>query len=89
MWLSENPAKRYYERQMLLYQPLWISVMALVVMTHAYEHFGPWEYLIFGIIVSLPTILIPLRFPCPVSHFYPARVSKLVICAGRDRESVV
>ena len=45
---------------MLCYTPVWIGAMAFIVVRKWYEHFSPNDYILTGLCLSLPCILIPL-----------------------------
>jgi cycloeucalenol cycloisomerase len=58
-WLSENPAKAEVERFFLLYSPIWMIAMAAVVLTGAWRTFDDVAYMIFGLALGAPPVLVP------------------------------
>lgn len=45
---------------MLCYTPIWIGIMAIIVLGEWYERFSPNDYLLTGLCLSLPCVLVPL-----------------------------
>jgi len=64
-WLSPNPAKAGGEAFFLKYAVLWISFMAVIVGTQAFEWFTPYHYLAVGILIFVPCVVWPIVFPPP------------------------
>lgn len=62
-WFSKNPSKRWGDLFFLIYTPIWIGLFGGVVATKLYERFGDVEYMILGLLVSVPCVLYPLLFP--------------------------
>ena len=58
-WFSRNPAKYRTEVSFLAAAPLWIAVMAVVIVTKAFESFGPWEYMYVTTAVVAPCVVVP------------------------------
>jgi len=58
-WLSRNPAKAEVERFFLLFSPIWMAAMAYVVLTGAWRTFDDVTYMIFGLGLGLPPVLVP------------------------------
>jgi cycloeucalenol cycloisomerase len=59
LWLAPSPAKRWAEVLFLQYSAAWISVFAVVIGSGVWAVFGPWEYLNLGLLVALPSVLLP------------------------------
>jgi cycloeucalenol cycloisomerase len=64
-WLSPNPVKRHVEAVLAKWCVGWVAIVALVVATRAFEHFGDVGYLLVGIVVCVPTFALPALFPGP------------------------
>lgn len=60
MWLSNNPDKRWVELFFLYYSLFWITWFGAIVAFKAYESFGKWEYMLVGLAMAIPCILVPL-----------------------------
>lgn len=58
---SSEPARRATERFYLLYTPLWVGVVALVLLSGAFSRWDDRAYLLFGVALALPVWLWPLR----------------------------
>jgi cycloeucalenol cycloisomerase len=64
LWLSPAPEKRWAELFFLKYSGVWISIMAVIVLTEAWRGFGPWSYLLTGAVVAVPVAAGPaLLYP--------------------------
>ena len=61
-WLAESPSKRFGEKAVLVYTPVWMLCMVAIVWTRWYETFGPHEYIGVGVALVTPILLIPLLF---------------------------
>ncbi|MCA9683296.1 MAG: hypothetical protein KC431_05670 [Myxococcales bacterium] len=64
-WLSEHPDKAAAERFYLLYSPLWIAFVGAVMLSGAFRSWGDPGYMIFGLAVAAPLVLVPLLSPRP------------------------
>ena len=62
-WFSSNPAKAGGERFFLLYAVAWIALMAVIVGTRAFVWFAPEHYLVVGLVIAVPCVLLPIAFP--------------------------
>eukprot|EP00262_Sarcandra_glabra_P007794 TRINITY_DN20757_c0_g1_i2.p1 TRINITY_DN20757_c0_g1~~TRINITY_DN20757_c0_g1_i2.p1 ORF type:complete len:284 (+),score=14.31 TRINITY_DN20757_c0_g1_i2:181-1032(+) len=61
LWLAQNPSKRWGELFFLLYTPFWLTLcLGIVVPYKLYESFSELEYLLLGLVSSVPSFLIPL-----------------------------
>lgn len=61
--LSDNPAKAAGERYFLAFAAYWVTLMAVVVGTQAFEWFSPEQYLAVGVAIVVPCVVYPLLFP--------------------------
>lgn len=59
-WKAAHSSKRKGEAFMLYYTAVWIGIMAVIVLGEWYERFSPNDYLLTGLCLSLPCILVPL-----------------------------
>jgi cycloeucalenol cycloisomerase len=64
-WWSSNPAKARVERLYLIYSPIWIALVGLVMLTGMYRNWGDAGYMVFGLGVAAPLVLIPYLAPPP------------------------
>jgi cycloeucalenol cycloisomerase len=63
-WLfSPNPVKAGGERYFLWNAVYWISIMAVIVATRAFETFEPFSYMLVGYSIAIPCIVWPIFFP--------------------------
>jgi cycloeucalenol cycloisomerase len=58
-WESANPTKKWAERVFILSSPLWVLLMAYIVATQWYETFKSFEYMMVGIALVLPGLVVP------------------------------
>lgn len=58
--LASCPSKRFGEKVVLIYTPLWMLCLAAIVKTRWYEAFGPHDYIGVGVAFLLPILLLPL-----------------------------
>lgn len=58
-WFSENPSKAWGEKFFLAYSPIWMTVMALVMLLGIHDRIGEAGSLGIGLLVALPLVLIP------------------------------
>lgn len=58
-WFSDNPSKAWGEKFFLLYSPIWMTVMGLVMGLGITDRVGEWGFLVIGLVVSLPLIVVP------------------------------
>ncbi|TVU25758.1 hypothetical protein EJB05_28266, partial [Eragrostis curvula] len=60
-WLAADGSKRWGEAFFLLYTPFWLTLcLGIVVPFKLYERFTELEYLILGLVSTVPAFLIPL-----------------------------
>ncbi|OEL24931.1 Cycloeucalenol cycloisomerase, partial [Dichanthelium oligosanthes] len=60
-WLAADGSKRWGEAFFLLYTPFWLTLcLGVVVPFKLYERFTELEYLILGLVSTVPAFLIPL-----------------------------
>ncbi|CAN6340496.1 unnamed protein product [Urochloa humidicola] len=60
-WLAEDGSKRWGEAFFLLYTPFWLTLcLGVIVPFKLYERFTELEYLILGLVSTVPAFLIPL-----------------------------
>jgi len=62
LW-SNNPSKQRGEKFYLIWSIIWILFFGLVVVSGIYEKFDEFWYMILGLVVFLPAIILPLLFP--------------------------
>ena len=67
MWLAADPAKRWMERFVLVYTPVWIAVATACMATRVFAHLGEAGHLAIGLGLSAPLWLVPL-FAAPPSE---------------------
>ncbi|KAF6161428.1 hypothetical protein GIB67_009307 [Kingdonia uniflora] len=61
LWFSSNPSKRWGEIFFLLYTPFWLTLcLGIIVPYKLYESFGKLEYLLLGLISTVPSFMIPV-----------------------------
>ncbi|NVB43082.1 hypothetical protein G6O69_34990 [Pseudenhygromyxa sp. WMMC2535] len=75
-WLSSNPQKAAAERFYLFYTPVWITFMAVVMLSGIYRRWGDPGFMLFGTAVAAPMILVPMlgaRKPGPDQPAQPAQ----------------
>jgi cycloeucalenol cycloisomerase len=58
-WFSENPSKNWGEKFFLVYSPIWIAIMGLVMVLGIHDRLGEIGFLILGVVVALPLVLVP------------------------------
>lgn len=59
-WLASNKDKRRGELFFLFWSAVWMSLMALIVATEAFEWFQPMHYMAVGVVIMAPCVLLPL-----------------------------
>jgi cycloeucalenol cycloisomerase len=82
LWLAKNPAKRHTEKTFLMLSVLWISVFGLIVALQIYKSFRDLGYMLLGIGVALPFLLVPIVYsaesekhtPLTQRYFFKANV---------------
>src|SRR5262245_9274761 len=52
--LADDPARRATERFALAYSPVWIAVVALVMIAHLVDGWGEVGFLAFGVALAVP-----------------------------------
>lgn len=62
-WLSLNPSKRRGEIFFLKWSVIWIGIMAYIVASRIFEIFTAESYMVVGLIIGIPPIVIPFLFP--------------------------
>ncbi|KAF7052654.1 hypothetical protein CFC21_060721 [Triticum aestivum] len=61
LWLAADGSKRWGEKFFLLYTPFWLTLcLGVVVPFKLYESFTELEYLVLGLVSTVPAFLIPL-----------------------------
>lgn len=58
-WLANSSAKRWSELFFMKYSIVWISWFGVVVVSGVWESFGPNEYLVVGVAMALPCLVLP------------------------------
>jgi len=64
-WLSDNPDKRFTERLVLFYSPIWMAVIALLVITKRFARWGDIGDFTLGLALAAPILLLPVLAPAP------------------------
>ncbi|CAN6336207.1 unnamed protein product [Urochloa humidicola] len=60
-WLAADGSKRWGEAFFLLYMPFWLTLcLGIIVPFKLYEGFTELEYLVVGLVCTVPVFLIPL-----------------------------
>lgn len=62
-WLADLPAKARTERIWLLYSPVWMAMMGGAMLTGAYRSWSDPVYMVFGLALGLPPLLLPWLLP--------------------------
>ena len=70
-FFSSNPAKAWTEQLFLVWGFIWVFVFGMIVVTGVYHHCGDFEYMLIGLFVSVPYVLLPLWMD-PALHVYPS-----------------
>ena len=66
--VESQPSKYAYEKFVMIYTPIWISMFGAIVVFQWYEDFDEWSYIkVCGGIAS-PFILQPILFPSAGSN---------------------
>jgi cycloeucalenol cycloisomerase len=58
--LSEDPDKRWTEKFILIYSPVWIAVIVVVMATQAFTRWGDLGHMALGVGLTLPLYVVPL-----------------------------
>jgi hypothetical protein len=53
-WLSDNLDRRRTEKFVLYFSAVWIAVMTAVTFTGAFKHWGEWQHMALGLVLSVP-----------------------------------
>src|SRR5690606_13155161 len=64
-WLSSDPGKAAAERFYLLYSPIWIAFVGVVMLTGMYRSWSDTGFMLFGLGVAAPLVLVPYLLPLP------------------------
>lgn len=59
-WTSANGAKAWTERLFVMSSPLWVGVMAVVIVSRWYKSFREVEWAVVGGLIVAPSLLLPL-----------------------------
>jgi cycloeucalenol cycloisomerase len=62
-WLSSDPGKAAAERFYLIYSPIWIAFVGIVMLTGMYRAWSDPGYMLFGLGVAAPLVLVPYVLP--------------------------
>ncbi len=60
---ADDPGKAWWERFVLIYSPCWIAVMGTVMTTGVYKSFGDLGFLLFGLGLMAPLLIVPMLAP--------------------------
>jgi cycloeucalenol cycloisomerase len=58
--LASDPGKRWSEKLVLWYSPVWMAIVGLLTLTRAFGHFGDAVHLAIGVGMAAPILLMPL-----------------------------
>lgn len=70
-WFSSNPGKAWAERFFLLYSPFWMAAVALVQLTGWMKSWGDLGFLLFGLGIMAPLVVVPLLRPAEADRGRP------------------
>lgn len=78
--LAASESTRTVERLVLAYTPLWIAVVAVVMLTRPFARFGDRFHLALGLGLAAPVLLLPffVEREQPLSRRYAARFALFV-----------
>jgi cycloeucalenol cycloisomerase len=71
-WWSSDPSKAAAERFYLLYSPIWIALMGIVMLTGMYRSWGDVGFMLLGLGVAAPLVLVPYLTPNAAEARKPA-----------------
>jgi cycloeucalenol cycloisomerase len=57
---ADDAGKRWTERAVLYYSPLWMGIVGLLMYTRAFRHFGDAGHMAIGVGLALPIALLPI-----------------------------
>jgi len=79
-WLAADPAKRAMERRVLLWSAVWISVVGVLLATHAFAHWGDAGHLALGLVLMLPLWILPFAVERerPLAERYATRFTVFI-----------
>jgi cycloeucalenol cycloisomerase len=69
--LSPNPSKRWTERFVLAYSPIWIAVVVVCEVTHIFARWGNVGHMALGVGLALPIWLVPIGWPGAADRALP------------------
>jgi len=58
-WFSENPDRAWAEKYFLVYSPVWMALMAVMMVTGWVELFNDAQLLFHAALVAIPLVLVP------------------------------
>ena len=59
-WFSNNPDKAWVEKFFLIYSPVWMTSMAIVILTGADKSWGDTALLVHAFATALPVFILPM-----------------------------
>jgi cycloeucalenol cycloisomerase len=62
-WLASDPGKAAAERFFLIYSPIWIIFVGIVMLSGMYRDWSDPGYMLFGVGVAAPLLLVPYLTP--------------------------
>lgn len=62
-WLSAQPSKAAAERFVLIYSPIWMTLVGAVMLGGLYRGWSDPGYLLFGLAAAAPLIAVPWLWP--------------------------
>jgi len=62
-WHASTLSKYQGEQFFLQWSAIWICVVIYIVFTEIYETFTDFQYLLLGLFIGLPPVLLPILFP--------------------------
>ncbi len=60
---AADAGKRWSERFVLFYSPVWMAIVGLLMYTRAFRHFGDAGHMAIGVGLAAPILLMPLFAP--------------------------
>lgn len=57
---ASNPGKRWSEKFVLVYSPVWMTIVGLLMFTGLFSHFGDIGHMAIGLGLAAPILLMPL-----------------------------
>ena len=58
--LADDPGKRWSERFVLFYSPVWMAIVGLLMFTRVFSHIGDIGHMAIGVGMAAPIMLMPI-----------------------------